>query len=242
MDYKLARRLAFPLIKFLWPVEVINKHNFVEGKGVYVCNHYSVMDSNNLITQLFKSKFNVVVKEEAFSSKIGKKFLTWVGGIPIKRGDADLKAIKNCMDVLRRGEPLVLFPEGTRNKEDSREMLEIKEGAAMFAIKTKSPITPMLYYSKVKLFKKTYLIIGEQINYDDLSDTPMSESREIVTERMRASFSLLREEIDRIVETKGALRIVRKNEKESKRQAKKANRLAKMASNEAKKNSRKGKI
>ena len=41
-------------------------------------------------------------------------FLSALGGFPVVRGTADRDALRACQAVLERGEPLVMFPEGTR--------------------------------------------------------------------------------------------------------------------------------
>lgn len=74
--------------------------------------------------------------------------------IPVKRGEVDLKATKECLSALKQNEILFIFPEGTRNRE-SDEMLPFKTGPAMFALKTKTPIRPF-YIQKAKKAKKIY--------------------------------------------------------------------------------------
>lgn len=230
MNYKLWRKVLAPLIQFLWPVEVLNKYKFTEEKGVYICNHYSVMDGNHFATQLFEKKLNIVVKDEALSSKIGRKFLLGLGGIPIQRGEADMRAIKKCMTVLRNNESLVIFPEGTRNKSGSKEMLAFKEGPVMFALKTKSPVIPMMYYRPIRLFRKTYLIIGDKVDLSQYYDMPAAEARGAATDFVRAKMEELRYEIDSIVEDKNKLKINKKNNRMRIKEKNKANRQAKRIS------------
>ncbi len=53
-------------------------------------------------------------KESLWKSRLGGRFLTIVGGFPVERGTADRAALRACQEVLERGEPMVMFPEGTR--------------------------------------------------------------------------------------------------------------------------------
>jgi 1-acyl-sn-glycerol-3-phosphate acyltransferase len=64
-----------------------------------------------------------------------------LGGFPVVRGSADLEALKRCVEVLRLGEPLVLFPEGTRRSGPF--VNELFDGAAFVAAKTGVPIVPV---------------------------------------------------------------------------------------------------
>src|SRR6476646_4722494 len=59
-------------------------------------------------------RLRYMCKESLWKGKFGAWFLTALGGFPFKRGSADREAMRACQQVLERGEPLVLFPEGTR--------------------------------------------------------------------------------------------------------------------------------
>ncbi len=64
-----------------------------------------------------------------------------LGGFPVTRGTADLEALKRCLAVLALGEPIVMFPEGTRQSGDLIQPLF--DGAAYLAIKANVPIVPV---------------------------------------------------------------------------------------------------
>ena len=67
--------------------------------------------------------------------------LSSLGGFPVTRGSADREALKRCLDVLRGGEPVVLFPEGERKSGPLVQPLF--DGAAYLASKTNVPIVPV---------------------------------------------------------------------------------------------------
>ena len=69
------------------------------------------------------------------------RFITALGAFPVRRGAADREALRRCMDVIEGGEPLVLFPEGTRRS--GPVVQELYEGAAYVAIRTGVPIVPV---------------------------------------------------------------------------------------------------
>lgn len=242
MNYSVIRKLASPIVNFLWPIEIINKAKFTEKKGVYICNHYSVFDVNHFATQLFTKGINALVKEEALKSAIGKWFLLGVGAIPIKRGEADMRAMKNAMNVLRNDGSLIIFPEGTRNKEGTKEMLPFKDGPAVMAIKNKTNVIPMMYYRPLKLFRKTYLIIGDEIDLSGYYGQPINDVRKEATDLIRLKMEELRFELDGIVEDKNKLRTWRKNERLRIKEAKKADKKARKIARKAKKGVRKVKV
>lgn len=69
------------------------------------------------------------------------RLLSALGGFPVTRGTADLEALKRCIAVLQGGEPLVLFPEGTRQHGPRIE--ELFDGAAFVAAKAGVQLLPV---------------------------------------------------------------------------------------------------
>lgn len=137
--YRVVRAFLAPLIRLLWPTEVVHRERFDEmGGGLVVCNHYAVPDTLIPVASLYKKELHVLAKAEAFEcAKIANWFLRKAGAIPVHRGEADINAVKEVLGVLRADKKLVMYPEGTRNREGTKEMLEFKQGAARFAIKAK---------------------------------------------------------------------------------------------------------
>ena len=75
-----------------------------------------------------------------------KRGLTWimygVGAFPVKRGSADIGSIREALRRLGRGEPLVVFPEGTRKKKDGGKLAP-HPGVALIAVKSGCPVVPV---------------------------------------------------------------------------------------------------
>jgi 1-acyl-sn-glycerol-3-phosphate acyltransferase len=69
------------------------------------------------------------------------KFISALGAYPVHRGGADREALKRTVEVLQGGEPVVIFPEGTRQFGPKVENLF--EGAAYVATKVGVPIVPV---------------------------------------------------------------------------------------------------
>jgi 1-acyl-sn-glycerol-3-phosphate acyltransferase len=67
--------------------------------------------------------------------------LSALGGFPVTRGSADREALKRCLDLLRAGEPLVLFPEGER--KSGPLVHPLFDGPAYLASKANVPIVPV---------------------------------------------------------------------------------------------------
>lgn len=186
----------------LWPTRVYFKERFPEtGRAVVVCNHYSKVDANPILAKLFKCKnTNVVFKSELTKVKVVANFLDALGGIPIRRGESDLVAIKEILKRLEKDEKVLVFPEGTRNYAATKEMLPFREGAAMFALKTHSPIVPLMYYDYPRPFQKNYLIVGEPFTLEQFENLPAKEGRLKATNFIRERMEDMRKDVDLLVE------------------------------------------
>ena len=67
--------------------------------------------------------------------------LSQLGGFPVTRGTVDREALQRCLDVVGSGEPLVLYPEGTRLSGPT--VGKLFDGVAYVATKTGVPIIPV---------------------------------------------------------------------------------------------------
>lgn len=111
-----------------------------------------------------------------------------LGAFPVTRGTADREALKRCIAVLQAGEPLVLFPEGTR--QSGPTVMPLFDGAAYVAVKAGVPIIPvgiggservMPKGGKMIYPRKCVVIVGEPIivPVDENGRVPRSAVRDI---------------------------------------------------------------
>lgn len=184
--YRFLRVLLHPLQCILWPTKVVGMENVkdVDG-GLFICNHYSKIDSLIPCFHLFKKESHVLAKYELFKVPIAGWFLHQMGAIPVRRGEADVEAVKQVLKVLKSGKRLLIFPEGTRNKENTQQMAEFKTGTARFAIKTKVCIVPMIYYQSPQMFKRNWLYIGKPFTLEEFYGARTPEENHLATERIR---------------------------------------------------------
>lgn len=170
--YSCARFFGLPFVKMTWPTKIVNKEKFnIPDGAIVICNHFSKVDGL-LVTRFFKKNLHILIKKEAFEeSKISNWFLRKCGGIPVNRGSNDIELVKTTLRLLKNNEKVVIFPEGTRNKTGTKDMLEFHDGVAMFAVKTQKPIIPMILYEKPRRWKKNYLFVGDPFELTDFYNT-----------------------------------------------------------------------
>ena len=146
-----------------------------EGAYILCCNHINYLDAAAVV--LFnKRKVNFVAKEDLFTHRS----LMWLGhlfdAIPIKRDMQDIEAMKRCLKVLKNGELLGIFPEGTRNGLAKNG--KAKNGAAFMAIKSKAKVIPVGIHGSFKPFSKVYINYGEPIDLSNYTKEQLDEATE----------------------------------------------------------------
>ncbi|MEG1394829.1 MAG: lysophospholipid acyltransferase family protein [Clostridia bacterium] len=199
--YRLVAKIGLFVVKFFWPTHIYFKERAItDSRALYICNHYGYVDSNPIIGRIFGKKTNVVFKSELAENKLFAGCMKEVGGIPVKRGESDMSAIKQILKVLNNDEQLLIYPEGARNPHDIKEMLPFKDGTATFALKTHCPIVPMMQYRKSQCYRKNYLMVGEPFDLSQFYDEKLHVVKQAATEYIYAKMLELRKEIDILVE------------------------------------------
>ena len=132
---------------------------------IFACNHTSNFDAPILDIK-FRQKIYYLGKIELFKNKFLGWLLKKLGVIPVDRSKADLGAIKKTLKLLNTGKNVGIFPQGTRGQEGEIDVKTVKEGIALFALRTGVPVLPLAYARKPKIFRKNYLLVGEIIKPD----------------------------------------------------------------------------
>lgn len=138
--YAFVRLALLAFAKLWFRLEVRGRQN-VPSEGAYIIApvHRSNLDFL-LILALSKRRFRYMAKDSLWKGWWGKLF-TALGGFPVSRGSADREALRRSVEVIEGGEPLVIFPEGTR--QSGPEVHELFDGAAFVQSKTGVPILPV---------------------------------------------------------------------------------------------------
>lgn len=139
--YRIVRFLIAVICKVLFRESFEGLENLPADRSFVLAPvHRSFLDFA-LVAPITKRRMRYMGKAELWKWKPGGKFIEALGAFPVHRGGADREALHRSIDVIENGEPLVLFPEGTRQKGPVVESLF--EGAAYVAAKTGVPIIPV---------------------------------------------------------------------------------------------------
>ena len=174
-------------------VKCVGQEN-IQNKGAYIicANHTSNWDAPILVSNL-KRKVYVMAKAELFKNK----FIKWLGDkccvFPVKRGMRDIESIKYSLKLLKDGEILVIFPEGTRQGLEKNG--KAQNGVAYMAIRTGVPVIPVGIQGEMKPFRKVKLNIGEPLDFSQYkSNKPEKEILDKVSKEIMDNIIMLTNE------------------------------------------------
>lgn len=166
--YRFAKAVIHPFFRWIQPVRVVGTEN-IPNQGAYIMcsNHTSMTDPFFAIT-IFKEQIHFMAKAELFKIGLFRLVLGAAGVFAVNRGKGDMDAINTAKEIIRRGDILGIYPEGTRYKEGPPR--KAKSGVAYIAMDTKADILPVSVYreGKYNFFKKTTIRIGKLIKYEEL--------------------------------------------------------------------------
>jgi 1-acyl-sn-glycerol-3-phosphate acyltransferase len=138
--YRVLRGLGIVLGRTIFRLRAEGlEHVPAEGPFILAPVHRSNLDFM-LVLVCCKRRMRYLAKDSIFKPGIGQVFKA-LGAIPVARGTADRAALRACIDVIEAGEPLVMFPEGTR--QSGPEVHEVFDGPAYVQSRTGVPIVPV---------------------------------------------------------------------------------------------------
>jgi len=167
--YKICRAIIRPICFVLFPHKAHGFENLPTDGSVIVCaNHISFIDPVFLGLR-FKQPLHFIAKKEACDTPILGAIIKALGAFPVDREGKDLKAIRTCMSVLKKGNTLGIFPEGTRIIHGKKS--EAKAGISLIAKRSKATLVMAHIKPKkgrVRPFCRTDVYFAKPISYDEL--------------------------------------------------------------------------
>ncbi len=167
------RFLFCPIHFLVYPYKLYGHKKVGTGPCIYMGNHYCLWDvfypartTNEGIHFLMKESLLYVPVLGYWAGKIG--------AIPAMRDGSDVRTLMDSMKVLKNGEKISLFPEGTRNRVSDEEFLPFHGGAALMAIKTQTPVIPFVICNRPKVFHVTHVVFGEPMELSEYYGKRMS--------------------------------------------------------------------
>jgi 1-acyl-sn-glycerol-3-phosphate acyltransferase len=179
----------------------IDKRDFPKvpacGPLILVINHISSLEVPLLFAHLQPRRMIGLAKIETWDNKfMGWLFDLWEA-IPIRRGEADLAAIRACLKVLKVGDILAIAPEGTRSYHGQLQCGQ--PGMVVIALRAGAPILPIAHWggedfgSNLKRLKRTdfHFRVGRQFYLDAKGERVNGEIRQEMANEIMSQIAML---------------------------------------------------
>ncbi|MCB1072104.1 MAG: 1-acyl-sn-glycerol-3-phosphate acyltransferase [Chlamydiia bacterium] len=196
--YSLVIFLVKTFFKIFYRHKVYGLEHYPEGSGLVAPNHVSFFDPPCIAISC-PGEIHFLARESLFKSFFGK-LITALNSHPVKKNATNLQVMKDVCHLLKEGYKVLMFPEGTRSKDN--KLLEIKPGIGLLLSKSESLIIPTYIHGTFdiwsrkrkfpKLWGRTAVVFGSPIRWEDFKDLDRKIGQVLVAEQLTNSLNSLR--------------------------------------------------
>ncbi|MEO5952071.1 MAG: lysophospholipid acyltransferase family protein [Chloroflexia bacterium] len=196
--YRGIRVFFWLIFHSLWPLKIVGKDNVPQsGSALIVSNHLSMVDPFVVCFGAHRL-VSFMGKEELFRTPLVGFLVRKLGAFPVDRSRRDPASMRIALTLLKDGELLGMFPEGSRSA--TGELQELRAGAARLASRTRAPIVPVAVVNtdhalppgKFLRPARISVVFGEPFELTELYEKPKDE------EAMARALILIKEKIEQL--------------------------------------------
>ncbi len=191
------------IFKLLFRVKTYNFENIPsQGKLILCSNHVSYIDPV-MIGAFINRYIYFMAKVELFENRLLSAVVTFLNAFPVNRTATDRSSIRTAVEVLKEGQMLALFPEGTRSVNGI--IREGKKGVGLISVMSKAPIMPVAIKNTNKIvqkpkkrlfFPKVKMMAGSLIEVDEIIEKyPKKKATAIIVSKVMDEIKKLHNKI-----------------------------------------------
>lgn len=206
--YRFMRFFVVGYVRVVYRVRVVGRER-VPKAGPYIIApaHRSMLDIP-LAGAITTRRIRFMGKAPLFRVPVLGTIFRALGGFPVERDGSDFGPLRDSLRILDTGEPLVVYPEGTRQR--GPKIAPLQAGAAYLATKAKVPIVPVgiagaeeTFRSRRGLlpgFDRIVVVVGEPI------PAPVREGSVVKRSAVDDLSDVLRERLQKLIDEAYTLR------------------------------------
>jgi 1-acyl-sn-glycerol-3-phosphate acyltransferase len=186
--YAFAGAVSWPVVKAVYRLRARGVEYLPEGGFVLAANHTSNFDPWPLGMPLWPHRqLRFMAKAELFNPLLAP-LLRGGGAFKVRRGEGDVEAMRMAVELVRDGEIVVMFPEGTRQRKGLRKKHTARphSGAARIALTADAPLVPAAISGTDRLTRLGPLRVayGPPLDLSDLDGLETKAAAVVATERL----------------------------------------------------------
>jgi len=150
--------------------EVVGRQHVPKTGGLIVASNHLNNADPPMIARAVGRPVVFMAKKEMLAIPVVGTLFRWWGTFPVRRGEADIAALRVAQEVVRGGDALMMFPEGTRSRTGG--LGKGHPGTALIALRTGAPVLPVAitgtegirwpsFFVKPRSVRHIRVVIGE---------------------------------------------------------------------------------
>jgi 1-acyl-sn-glycerol-3-phosphate acyltransferase len=219
--YELTRYVVVPYMLVAFRTRAIGTANVPNGPVILAPNHGSFMD-HFFAGAFIRRRVRFMAKSQLFGNPIATYIFSVGGVFPVRRGHHDEEAFITAFQLLERGAPVVMYPEGGRSR--TGELAEqAKPGLGRLALETGAPVVPIAILGSHQVrnwkrlrFPRVTVQYGSPIGFERVEHPTREQQQEVadyVLDRIRELHSQLK-----LLGHRGALKAARDRRNQERRE------------------------
>lgn len=176
MVYTFTRFIAFLLFKIFFRLRIFGRENFPKAGPVIVApNHVSFLDPI-IVGVGAPRKLSYLARDTLFRFRPFAKMLHWIHVSPIKRETGDVNAFKLALNKLSQGEPILIFPEGTRSGDGNLQkpksgigFLQNASGTRILPCYVRGSMEAWPRHSRFPRMRRVSVYLGKPLEFEKIS-------------------------------------------------------------------------
>ncbi len=133
-----------------------------KGPLIVVANHINFLDVPVLFSHLYPRPFTGLVKAETWNNPVLGWLFSLGGGLPVRRGEGDVRALRLMLDALRNNRIVGMAPEGHRSGHG--RLQRGKPGVVLLALHSGAPILPIVYFGLERFYHNIFRLRRTDFN------------------------------------------------------------------------------
>jgi 1-acyl-sn-glycerol-3-phosphate acyltransferase len=202
--HRIGQVFSVGILSLLYRMKVYGKENVPkDGPFLVVSNHQSFFDPMFCQTWIWRP-FYFIPRDTLLHNRFWGRLIASFCVIPIRKGQADIAAMKTIIEFLKQGKAVCLYPEGTRTPDG--RIGAVKPGFGLMSRRSGAPVLPMVIDGVFECWPRTQkypklgrvaVLYGNPISAEHIKALGDEAFAEELTRTLRTMQADLRQKMNR---------------------------------------------